>query len=96
MIRRESTATLREGERRRAMTITEKTGDGATFDVARYERLQDRLSLLADAVSHTAFELDHLWTETLSDGEMMTRVVEASHSLHRAVLALRGTPFIGA
>jgi hypothetical protein len=77
------------------MTITEDAGGGTTFDAARYERLQDRLSLLADAVSQTAAELDHVWTDTFTDGEMMTRVVEASHALHRAVLALRGTPFIG-
>jgi hypothetical protein len=77
------------------MRITEDAVAGTTFDAARYERLQERLSMLADAVSQTASELDHVWTDTLTDGEMMTRVVEASHALHRAVLALRGTPFVG-
>lgn len=61
----------------------------------RYERLQDRLNLLAQAAQRTARELDTLWSETLDHGEMMTRVLEASHALHRAVLALEGDATIG-
>jgi hypothetical protein len=76
------------------MTATD--GTGAPVETSwTYVRLQDRLTLLARAVQQTATELDAMWSETLDHGELMTRVVEASHALHRAVLALEGDGTIG-
>jgi hypothetical protein len=54
------------------------------------ERVQDRLSRLAVEMHGAARVLDALWSDTLEQGELLVRVVEASHALHRAVLALEG------
>lgn len=64
-------------------------------DAMRLFPLQDRLSLLAVAIESSARELDALWQPGVDDGEVMMRVVEASHALHKAVLALEGEDLIG-
>lgn len=65
-------------------------GDG------RCDEVPGVLRRLADDVSRKAREVDELWAQSLEDGATMLRVVEASHALHRAAIALRGDDLIGA
>lgn len=53
------------------------------------------LRRLSAAVLATAHEVDELWARHASDGAMSVRLVEASHSLHRAALALQDEDVIG-
>jgi hypothetical protein len=47
-----------------------------------------RMRELADQVREIARIVDGLWSEVSVDGAMALRLVEASHSLHRAEVAL--------
>ena len=45
-------------------------------------------------MNETSDELEALWPEALAREELLARVVETSHALHRAVIALDGKSVI--
>ncbi len=48
------------------------------------------------AIRRYASDVDHLWQHALQrqDFDLLTRSVEASHALHRALLALADTTYL--
>lgn len=57
--------------------------------------VEDRCQDLAQKVAALCEETQSLWRDALPDGELVVRLVEASHSLHRAALALGEQALIG-
>ena len=53
------------------------------------------LRSLAGFVQELACRIDTLWSQHPTDGVMALRLVEASHSLHRAAIALQDDVVIG-
>ena len=66
-----------------AMPQTEPEPDRASL-------LKRELRELALDVQHAARRVDTLWLDSLDDGAVSMRIVDASHALHRASLALGG------
>jgi hypothetical protein len=58
--------------------------------------VEDRCQDLAQRVAALCEETRSLWRDALPDGELAVRLVEASHSLHRAALALGDQALVGA
>lgn len=56
---------------------------------------EEALRSLAGFVQELACRIDTLWSQHPTDGGMALRLVEASHSLHRAAIALQDDVVIG-
>jgi hypothetical protein len=66
--------------------------DHRTDRTAAVERQLRALALLVQGMAR---EVDALWLESVDDGGVTLRIVEASHSLRRASLALGGDTIVG-
>lgn len=53
------------------------------------------LRLLGGVVQELASRIDIVWSQHSTDGSVALRLVEASHSLHRAAIALQDDVAIG-
>ena len=53
------------------------------------------LRLLGGVVQELASRIDTVWSQHPTDGSVALRLVEASHSLHRAAIALQDDVIIG-
>lgn len=73
------------------LNVSALTFDGSAVDSSPDATLRS----LASVVREVAGRVDAIWSRYPSDGLVAQRLVEASHSLHRAAIALQDDVVIG-